>query len=274
MATAVNLRDFTIDERLFAMERAISQGSNKPLFFVHDPSIAKNHHGRQKEYADCIVITVGVDGPSREYTTAHELAHTLRSQQDGSLQLDPQSLEFPGRRDASQIVSMLEHPSVITVVREYGFEPDEIFQDRARAVLSARLYDADFMSGGGNLNDCFDITTLVEFTGVYASRHSQELHDLYLRARPRLIPRADAVSNIVSEYTLALAIGWMRQPLARKLWALSSRTTTLQFAVRLGRVDCKFDLPRWDRNRVVGRRPHRNSRALQGAYVRKAERDE
>lgn len=57
------------------------------------------------------------------------------------------------------------------------------------------------MSGNGNLQDCFDIATLVEFTGVYEGHHSADFYDLYARARPHLVPRATTVSEIVSEYT-------------------------------------------------------------------------
>lgn len=126
MERFVNLSDVAPDERLRAMESAIAQLSAKPLFFAYDPTIAEDVNGHQKEYADCIVVTFAVDGPSQEYVIAHELAHTLRNQMHGSLQLDPASFEFPDRRQAKHIASMLEHPSVIRLVREYGFQPDAI----------------------------------------------------------------------------------------------------------------------------------------------------
>ena len=197
----MRLRDAVCDERLLAMESKVARLSDKPLFLVYDPTIAANEHGHQKEYADCIVVTVAVEGSSREYEVAHELGHALRGQMEGSLQLDPTQPNFPSRRAAGLLASLLEHPSVIMLVREFGFRPDAIFEVRARNVLSARLNSTDFMSGSNNKYDFGDIATLVEYTGVYASVHSQEFRELYSRVRNDLVQRATAVSEILSTYT-------------------------------------------------------------------------
>jgi hypothetical protein len=200
MAPAI-LREAVRDERLLAMEREIARLSDKPLLLVYDPTIAATHNGAQKEYSDCILVTVAVDGPSQDYVIAHELAHTLRNQSDGSLQLDQERTNVPYRWAAVHIVSMLEHPSVIELVRGYGIEPDWVFASRARDVISALLNDPAFMSGEGNGGDCSDIATLVEYTGAFGGPHSQDFYDLYSRVRPQLVPRAAEVSKIVADYT-------------------------------------------------------------------------
>jgi hypothetical protein len=148
------------DEQLLAMESEIARLSGKPLFLVYDPTIAAHQYGHQREYADCIVVTIAVEGPSREYEIAHELGHALRGQMEGSLQLDPTRPTFPYRGAAGRLASLLEHPSVIVLVREFGFRPDAIFEERARNVLSERLNNADFLSGKGSGYDFADIATL------------------------------------------------------------------------------------------------------------------
>lgn len=196
-----SLEEWSISNSVLrAMEADVRAAYKKALWFVYNPGVAATHHGSQAEYSDGIAIAFSVEGADRDYVLAHELGHALRNSRPGSLQL-LRAVHALGRREASAIASVLEHPSVMQTLTNYGFEIHNVILQRAADVLEARSKDNDFLSGKGVAHDFMDIITLVEFSGAYACKYTEQLKALYEQARPSLIPRAADVSRVVEAYT-------------------------------------------------------------------------
>lgn len=99
---------------------------NKPVTYrLFDEHIQSNFRGGIKEYADRVEITFDPLSRRGSYTLAHEFGHALTGKDPNGVYLDPARVrdeDGEDRKIASQVASIVDHPTVHCIIEGYGFD--------------------------------------------------------------------------------------------------------------------------------------------------------